>query len=404
MNWKTAWLTLLLAALFVGHAKAMEPEGPPNQVTQQAQPSDKNKELPPPETDVFAQAPPATGEVPTGFNPHMMGDFGALFALQRITIFGIQTRNDLEILYISGNPVNTESTTTTTTTTRTASIRVPVATLGAFKIADNGSPRPQDRVFLTYNFFGDMRGPETAANVPQVTNQTSTQTTVMGPIALTDTITINNISPGAQAARVDLNREVFGFEKTFLNGRASFEVRAPILQQQSPNGFGAQDFCDLLDQDTGNVISGGLGVTVPTGSRIVTVDGNIDDTLLQPYVGYIWNAGRFYFQGFHSLVVGTGSQFPTLLFNDIGLDYWLYTGAPDRFLSSIVPTVEAHLNTPLNHRGENDPLIAPDLLVFTGGVHLGLFQNATLTLGAATPVTGPHLFAVEAFAQFNWRF
>ena len=43
------------------------------------------------------------------------------------------------------------------------------------------------------------------------------------------------------------------------------------------------------------------------------------------------------------------------------------------------------------------------LVVLTSGVHLGLFSNGTLSLGVATPVTGPRLYNVEAFVQLNWR-
>ena len=46
----------------------------------------------------------------------------------------------------------------------------------------------------------------------------------------------------------------------------------------------------------------------------------------------------------------------------------------------------------------------PDLVVLTAGLHFGVFQRATLTFGAATPVTGPRLFDIEAIVQFNVRF
>jgi hypothetical protein len=46
----------------------------------------------------------------------------------------------------------------------------------------------------------------------------------------------------------------------------------------------------------------------------------------------------------------------------------------------------------------------PDLVVLTAGSHFDLFQRARLTLGVATPVTGPRVFDVEALVQFNWRF
>ncbi len=104
------------------------------------------------------------------------------------------------------------------------------------------------------------------------------------------------------------------------------------------------------------------------------------------------------------MAVPTDARDVTILFNDIGVNYWLYRGSPDRLLSFVVPTIEAHLTTPLNHRNFDGPIVVPDTLILTGGVHLGLFRNSTLSLGVATPVTGPRPFSVETFVQFNWRF
>jgi hypothetical protein len=63
------------------------------------------------------------------------------------------------------------------------------------------------------------------------------------------------------------------------------------------------------------------------------------------------------------------------------------------------------LNTPLNHRGsQNDPIGGLDVFDLTSGVTLGLGGRAQLTLGLATPLTGPKPFDLEAIAQLNWRF
>jgi hypothetical protein len=68
------------------------------------------------------------------------------------------------------------------------------------------------------------------------------------------------------------------------------------------------------------------------------------------------------------------------------------------------PCDGSHLTTPLNHSNSYDTIYAPDLSVMTAGVHLGLWQNSTLTVGLASPVTGPRVFDVEAIAQLNWFF
>jgi hypothetical protein len=273
---------------------------------------------------------------------------------------------------------------------------------------------PQDRVFITGNGFSDVRGPQ--PNFPLVTTTTTGTATSAGLFSTKTNTTATTVVPGGPSS-VGLYRETFGFEKTFFDGAASVEVRAPVLELTSDvGGFSNSDFGDLTvigkyafyrDRTNNNVISGGLAITAPTGGGISTIDGTIHSTLIQPFVGYLWNFDRFYIQAFHSVVVPTDSRDICLLFNDIGLNYWLYRSEqPDSLLRFIVPMIEAHVTTPLTHRNESpsDALFLPDTLVMTAGVHFGLFRNGTLSLGVATPVTAPRFFGVEGFVQLNWRY
>jgi hypothetical protein len=66
--------------------------------------------------------------------------------------------------------------------------------------------------------------------------------------------------------------------------------------------------------------------------------------------------------------------------------------------------LEAHLTTPLNHRNQDALIFVPDALILTSGVNIGLMRNANLSLGVATPITGPRIFNIETFMQLNWRF
>ncbi len=206
---------------------------------------------------------------------------------------------------------------------------------------------------------------------------------------------------------------MIGFEKTFLDGRASIGMRAPLYSQQGDGSFNQQSFGDLgvlfnyafyLDLNKGNVLSGGLLVTLPTGPAIDTTIGNVHSTALQPFVGYRWNWSDFYVIGFTSLAVPTDARDVTYFFNDVGIGYWIYRAAPDRLISGIAPTVEAHVSTPLNHRQFTDPVYGFNEVDMTAGVNIGLRRNSILTFGVATPVTGPRPFGIEAIAQFNFRF
>ena len=316
--------------------------------------------------------------------------------------------------YLGGGVVSASTTTTTTTpVTQTRSVVSFAFAAGSMKIAENESPRPQDRVFFTYNFFSNLHAPGNQPGGGTTTDQTTAQTIGRGRTS-TNTNVVTTTFPTSPIVTADLHREVFGFEKTFFGGDASVELRLPLLQQHSDiDAFRARDLGDLTvlgkwalinNRQTGNVFTVGFAVTAPTGPTIETIDGNIHSTWLQPWFGYIWNAERVYLHAFHSIVVPTDSRDVTMFFNDVGLNFWLYRTDVERPLRYIVPMIEAHVTTPLNHRDMNGPVFVPDLVVLTGGVHFGLFNNGTLSVGAATPITGPRIYNIEAFLQLNWRF
>ena len=366
----------------------------------------------PPATDAFAQAPSRGGEAPgRGFNPHMLGDYQGLFvrrfvavpAIQTTTLFvpttgrGVIDKNGVSVTVTTLVPVTVQQPITVT-----VPFAAPIVSFGAFKIGENEGPAPEDRVFLTYNYFGDMRGPNLGSALPSSDTQT---TTIGGNPAI-----VNTRTP-AFAPQINGTREMFGFEKSLLDGRVSLGLRVPLVQQRGDGSF--SDLGDITaivkyaiwsDPDTGSVLSAGLALTLPTGPSISTSEGKFNATLFQPFVGYRWSESRFFLQGFTSVAVATDSRIPTLLFNDIGVGYKVYQGTAGDAISFISPIVEAHLTTPLSDRGQNNLIIAPDLVALVGGIHIGLYGASTLTLGVATPVTGPRPFDVEAIAQLNWRF
>ena len=157
-------------------------------------------------------------------------------------------------------------------------LELPVIGHTGYKISDNESPSPTDRFFLTYNYYNDVHTVDTSFN---------------------------------------LDRELIGFEKTFLNGDASIGVRLPFIQTPSSTGFTGIDnneigdltvilkYAFINDRTTGNVLSGGLAITVPTSQGIETgyTNNYIRDVLFQPYAGWVVNRGDLFVQGFHSVVV-----------------------------------------------------------------------------------------------------
>jgi hypothetical protein len=263
--------------------------------------------------------------------------------------------------------------------------------LRGFKIADNMSPRPQDRFFFTFNYFNDLN------------------------------YAINR-RLGDQVHNIQVYREMFGLEKTFLDGTASIGIRLPLnsLSADSPiRGLGGTStavgnltvfskFVLWQDFNTGSLVSTGLAVTAPNGgSRFAGAPSSppFRDTQIQPFVGYIWKRDRWFMQGFEAIDVPTLSSDVTMLYNDVGIGYFLYQAAQrDAFVTSIVPVFETHINVPLNHRGAlrfNDPAGTPDVVDLTFGVNFILGRRAVFTAGFVDPVTGPRPFDFEWTALLN---
>lgn len=260
-----------------------------------------------------------------------------------------------------------------------------------FKIADNMSPRPMDRLFFTFNYFNNLDG------------------------------SINSrMAPGVGG--MEAYRYLFGYEKTFWDGNASIGLRLP-LNTLTVNGragvLGGTNtalgnltvFSKLIlwqQEGTANLLSSGLAVTAPTGpSSFGGVPGVFAyrDAQLQPFVGYSWSRGRFYLQGFEAIDVPTDPHDVTVQYNDVGVGYFVYrTADPRSFLSAIAPTFETHVNVPLNHVGAFrgfDPAGTPHVVDLTFGVNVLLRQRSFLTFGFVEPVTGPRPFDAEWTILFN---
>jgi hypothetical protein len=261
-----------------------------------------------------------------------------------------------------------------------------------YKMADNQSPMPQDRVFVAFNFYDNLN---TLA------------------------------SRGAAATIHDLNvyREFFGIEKTFLDQTASIGIRLPLnsltAESRIPGLSGSSTavgdltvFAKYLvwkDLERGNLVSAGLAVTPPNGPGAFAgskIANSLHTAALQPFLGYIWRLSDDAFvQGFSGVNVPTDPGVVTMYYNDVGIGYFLYRnqGPADRWLTAVVPTFEVHVNTPLNHRLMQTPQGlsgTPDVVDLTFGSSL-MFRGSVLTVGIVDPVTGPRPFDLEVVVLLN---
>jgi hypothetical protein len=265
-------------------------------------------------------------------------------------------------------------------------------TVRNFKISENMSPRPQDRLFYNFHYYNDLNG----------------------PINTFDRTPINNF----QAFR-----HLFGLEKTFNAGKGSLGLRFPIdtltadslvegLQTPTRTAVGNLTVFGkyVLEQnpETGSLASVGLAITAPTGpGRFASAPYvfGLNTTTFQPFFGYIYNLNNWFFQGFSAFDFPANPRDVTLLFNDFAIGYFLLRSEdPGRFVTAIAPTFEVHVNTPLNHRNWKDRFdiaAAPDVVNLTYGINVQFRRTAVLTTALITPVSSPKPFEAELAVLLN---
>ncbi len=261
-----------------------------------------------------------------------------------------------------------------------------------FKISENQSPRPQDRLFFDFNYYNNLN----------------------------DTINLRDLSPITQMKAYVYN---FGIEKTFNNGMGSVGIRVP-LDNLTANSFG-NIVSTPTSTATGNLTIFGkyiLAQNTRTGSLVSacwaispqTATGRfagapylfpLNSTYFQTCFGYIYNYEKWYFQGFSGLSFSANPGDTAMVYNDLAVGYFLIRNRDSRaWLTALAPTVELHVNNPINHRdpfNRNDLAGSPDSVDFTFGLNFGFKNTAVLTAAFVTPVASPRPFDSEAILMLN---
>jgi hypothetical protein len=307
----------------------------------------------------FTQAPTQGTAAPESFNANIIGDFPAYFFTPRSPQTGS---------YSSGG---------------SHSSRIPIVGRVNFKVAENESPRPQTRVFLTYNYFKD----------------------------------ITRKFDAFDAKGNDFHSTMLGLEYAFAGNQASIGVRIPYAMLDRKDDGLSEDthvgditltskFAFYDDPRNGDIISGGCFVTIPTQETGFDLSGEpFRSTLIQPWGGFICNLNEcLYIHGFSSVTIPTVSEDASIWFNDIGIGYSM-TNPDASFLAAVIPTVELHAANPLSNRGLfKEPVGVTDILDLTVGVHFVTTSRCSLSVGFATPIMGYRLYDWEGMAQLNFRF
>jgi hypothetical protein len=299
------------------------------------------------------------------------------------------------------------------------SINVPspsTSFLGRQKLADNDCVLPTDRVFCDYSYFHDAY----------------------------------------LATTSDANRFVPGFEKTFLDGQMSVEMRFPLGIQETNNlavsapvygntgQFGDIQVITkaiLLQRDTWTLCTG-MGISLPTAPdlNVLGTDGSFQVKIadrsvhLLPFVGLLVKPDDDWFaQAFVQVDVAANGNAVSvankmgpapgltslgdindeaLIFADVSIGRWLYHDPAQRF-SGLAAVFEVHyaggLNAPSGILQSTSGYTIGNLsaqyniLDLTIGAH-AVVGNTTLSAGYVTPVTMDRWFEGELRVFANWKF
>jgi len=225
----------------------------------------------------------------------------------------------------------------------------PGAGIGRFKTSDSNSPIPRDRLFLDYSLFHNAR---------------------LTP----DDVSVQRFTPG--------------FEKTFMDGLTSLELRLPIAMTLNSSNFGSSNDIDTQNSEFGNiaiaakgilwsrdgfVLTSGLVLQTPTADDIIFGNGNGEEALrignnqyrLLPYLATLHYNDEWFWQNYIQIdaaangnkvyVNSTGRatdqigvlQEQNYLYLDTSLSRWLRR---DRCRQTgIAMTVELHYNSTINN-------------------------------------------------------
>jgi hypothetical protein len=310
----------------------------------------------------------------------------------------------------------------TTFSPSTVSFSVPLpgsgGVVGLEKVSENNSPLPRDRFIFDYSFYSN---------------------TV--------------VAPGGY----DVNRFVVGFEKTFLDSRASVEMRLPFAatldSTQVATGLtnGATEIGDLhvgfkylfYSSRTLN-LSAGLALDLPTASNEVVRSPNgvtliridNDSTIVTPYLAAMYTPNERMFAlawlevatdpsgsavyaftpDLNGALTNVGRTYAqTVLELDAQIGYWvIQPGESTGVVTGLAPFVELHYNQSLNSGtlplptafGGAASITHFSEVNFAAGVNTVFSNRLNMMLGIVVPLSSgdSKFFDYEIGLRFNWLF
>lgn len=259
----------------------------------------------------------------------------------------------------------------------------------------------------------------------------------------------NALTPGFRSTDANVDRFTLGFEKTFLEGNASVELRLPMsvpVSLSSPDALYRTDTVGdlvvtlkgLLYSDESQALALGLAINTPTGNDLnvslpnsgtdgtnLTLDNNA--LHLIPFLAYqAAPTDDFFFNGFLQFDTPTNSNSAqvrntgaatvdnlkitdqTLMYVDTSFGYWLFRDPEAEFLTGLAGLLELHYTTALTSAdvaadrnnvvtfGSNAGSL--DAINMTFALHTEIARNTIIRAGYVTPLRdGNHRFFDSEF-------
>ena len=295
-------------------------------------------------------------------------------------------------------------------------IPLPGGNMPRFKMAEDTSPMPADCAYFIYDYY---------SGVPY--NATS--------------INLNGFTPG--------------FEKTFLDGAMSVEVRVPMATTLGNTVFlgGGTSTGDgeignlgvsvkaLLYRSDTAAISGGLAIDCPTAKNAVCVgeDGSAIQMVNQsvhllPFFGGLWTLNdRLFCLGFIQMDLDTNGdgvnngtfdgtfvgfseqsslryREQTMLYLDGTAGYWIRRNDENHFITGIAVFGELHLDQSLDTSAALGTVVGDmsgnniSILDMTVGTDFQFGALTTVTAAYCTPLTAQREFDGQFRLLLNRRF
>jgi hypothetical protein len=363
-----------------------------------------------PPTDFFAQAPPAGSASPSTFAPNVFGDqFGGSLTDTGGSLI-VPSNSVVQPIAIANG---------SSTPTQVALFTIPNPSgggkVGRLQTAEDINILPRDRFLFNYDFF---------SQVPLI--------------------------PGGW----DVNRFVFGVEKTFFNQNASVEIRLPVAATlNSDINAGAENthtefgnvrvlLKSLLYGNDSVNLAAGLGISLPTADDSRVFAGGVplaeirnETVILTPYIGALFTPNRRVFaqtylaidfdtRGNPTFINPTGSASQefvgrmteqSILQVDGQIGYWvLWNDDPSARLKGLAPFVELHYSSTL---GSADQISGSNFIIqpsrgdrselnLTAGLLAACGERSTIALGVVVPLRDApdRSFDYQIGLRANWFF